>query len=92
MGEITCPTKKLHVLKEIFEKKGFTVSINVPYSGGFITTHYGAAFAKRGGIALQIEINEDLYMEKGHRRLERDKVQDIKEKMEAVFEEIGQLL
>ena len=38
--------------KEIFEKKGFTVSLNVPYSGGFITTHYGAAFSKRGGVAL----------------------------------------
>ena len=88
LKELTCPTKKFHVLKEIFEKKGFTVSLNVPYSGGFITTHYGAAFVKRGGFALQIEINEDLYMVKGHRRLEESKVKDTKERIEAVFEEI----
>jgi N-formylglutamate amidohydrolase len=88
LGEITCPAEKLHALKEVFENIGFTVSINMPYSGGFITKHYGAAFVKRGGVALQIEINEDLYLAKGRRKLERHKVQDMKNKMEAVFEEI----
>lgn len=88
LGEITCPTEKLHILKEIFEKKGFTVSLNVPYSGGFITKHYGATLVKRGGVGLQIEINEDLYMVKGHRRLERRDIKDTKDRIEAVFEEI----
>jgi N-formylglutamate amidohydrolase len=88
LGEITCPMEKLHAIKEIFEKKGFTVSINVPYSGGFITKHYGAAMVKRGGIAVQIEINEALYLAKGHRRLEERKVKDTKERIVAVFGEI----
>lgn len=92
LGGITCPTEKLHALKEIFEKKGFTVSLNVPYSGGFITKHYGATFVKRGGVALQIEINEDHYLMKGRRKLERHKVQDMKERMEAVFEAIVPIL
>lgn len=92
LGEITCPTGKLHALKEIFEKNGFTVSLNIPYSGGFITTHYGAALVKRGGFALQIEMNEDLCMAKSHRRLAGNKVQEVKEKMKEVFGEIVHII
>jgi N-formylglutamate amidohydrolase len=92
LGEITCPAEKLHATKEVFEKKGFTVSLNKPYSGGFITKHYGPPLVKKGGIAVQIEINEDLFLGKGHRNLAKGKVKDTKERIEAVFEGILQVL
>jgi len=40
---------------------GFTVAINKPYAGGFITEHYGRP--AKGLHALQIEINRSLYMD-----------------------------
>ncbi len=40
---------------------GFTVSLNKPYAGGFITEHYGRPL--QGIHALQIEVNRSLYMD-----------------------------
>jgi len=46
---------------------GYTVAHNKPYSGGFITEHYGRP--ARGLHAIQIEINRGIYM--NERTLER---------------------
>ena len=62
-GRITCPTERLYLIKEAFQEAGFSVSINDPYAGGFITTHYGQKYARMGKISVQIEINQDLYLE-----------------------------
>ena len=43
---------------------GFSLRWNNPYSGGFITGHYGAA--ADSGQSLQIEINRALYMRHPH--------------------------
>ncbi|MDX1484184.1 MAG: N-formylglutamate amidohydrolase [Alphaproteobacteria bacterium] len=40
---------------------GYTVTRNIPYSGGFTTVHYGRPAS--GVHALQIEINRSLYMD-----------------------------
>lgn len=40
---------------------GYTVAINKPYAGGFITEHYGRP--ARGLHALQLEVNRGLYMD-----------------------------
>ena len=40
---------------------GYSVSINKPYAGGFITEHYGRP--AKGLHALQIEVNRSLYMD-----------------------------
>ncbi|MCP8939756.1 N-formylglutamate amidohydrolase [Alsobacter sp. SYSU M60028] len=52
-----------HVLRS----RGYSVTRNKPYAGGFITEHYG--HPANGCHALQIEINRGLYMDE--RRLER---------------------
>ena len=44
---------------------GFSLGWNNPYSGGFITGHYGAS--KGSGQSLQIEINRALYMRHPHK-------------------------
>lgn len=45
---------------ETLRAKGYSVSRNKPYAGGFITEHYGRPSS--GLHALQIEINRGLYM------------------------------
>ena len=37
-----------------FEEEGFSVSLNDPYAGGYITAHYGALLARAGKIAVQM--------------------------------------
>ncbi|MAI97434.1 MAG: N-formylglutamate amidohydrolase [Rhodobacteraceae bacterium] len=51
-------TKKV---KSTFERRGFSVSINNPFTGGFITKNYGNPQQKIH--AIQIEINRGLYMD-----------------------------
>lgn len=76
-GRITCPPERLYLMKDAFQKAGFSVSINNPYAGGFITTHYGQKYASMGKISVQIEINQDLY-------LEPNSVQPVAERLEEV--------
>ena len=64
-GKITCPPELLLFMRDAFERVGFSVSVNHPYSGGFITTHYGQQCEDTGKIAVQIEINQDLYLAPG---------------------------
>ncbi len=40
---------------------GYSVAVNKPYAGGFITEHYGRP--ARGLHALQLEVNRGLYMD-----------------------------
>ena len=40
---------------------GYSVAVNKPYAGGFITEHYGRP--AKGLHALQIEVNRGLYMD-----------------------------
>ncbi len=44
----------------ILRRMGYTVAVNKPYAGGFITEHYGRP--ARGLHALQVEVNRGLYM------------------------------
>ena len=48
-------------------ERGYNVTRNLPYAGGFTTRHYGRP--QSGVHALQIEINRSLYMDEG--RFER---------------------
>ena len=45
----------------LLRERGFAVTRNKPYAGGFVTEHYGRP--ARGLHALQIEINRGLYMD-----------------------------
>jgi N-formylglutamate amidohydrolase len=62
---------------EFLRELGYSVEVNKPYAGGFITEHYGRP--GQGVHALQIEINRGLYMDEarmqkssGFDRLARD--------------------
>ena len=77
-GPITCPARVLTRLSEVFQAEGFRVAVNDPYAGGYITTHYGPRLRKRGGFAIQIEINQDLYIEPETLCIHEGKMADIK--------------
>ena len=49
--------------ERVLADAGYTVTRNIPYSGGYTTVHYGRPGA--GIHALQIEINRSLYMDEG---------------------------
>ncbi len=62
---------------EILRDLGYSVTINKPYAGGFITEHYGRP--SNGLHAIQVEINRAIYMDEvairkhdGFAILERD--------------------
>jgi len=56
-------------IEATLRERGYAVSRNKPYAGGFITEHYGNPAV--GLHAVQLEINRGLYMDE--RRFERSK-------------------
>jgi N-formylglutamate deformylase len=89
LGTITCPAETLLMMKEVFSRSGFSVSINRPYPGGFITTHYGTELARKGKMAVQIEVNEGLYLDNANLRLHMDKMADASKRLHQAFREIA---
>ena len=89
LGDVTCPPESIQMMKEVLYKSGFSVSINQPYSGGFITTHYGHELIKMGRMAVQIEINQDLYVDKASLQIDRNRLADVANRLQQVFREIG---
>lgn len=85
----TCSTKFLHMMIEAFQKSGFSVSVNDPYRGGYITTHYGQKYIGAGKMAVQIEINQDLFIKSGDRHPLPEKLEDVKRRVFMAFEKIG---
>ena len=51
-------------IDDFIRSKDFTIGWNTPYSGGYITSHYGKATSS--GQSLQIEINRSLYMRRAN--------------------------
>src|SRR6202171_3926794 len=65
----SCLGAVVDTIEAILRQRGYTVSRNKPYAGGFITEHYGNPAA--GLHSVQLEINRGLYMDE--RRFERSK-------------------
>jgi N-formylglutamate amidohydrolase len=64
----SCGAKVAETAERALTGMGYHVTRNTPYSGGFVTRHYGRP--DQGAHALQIEINRALYMdERNVRRL-----------------------
>lgn len=57
----SCDPRLTDVVSALFRTAGYRVARNKPYSGGYITEHYGRP--ERGVHALQIEMARSLYME-----------------------------
>jgi N-formylglutamate amidohydrolase len=63
-----CAPQIVECARRHLTQRGFVVTLNAPYAGGFTTGHYGRP--RRGRHALQIEINRAIYMDERsyHRR------------------------
>jgi len=87
----SCDSKYLNFLKNEFEKKGYSVSLNYPYSGGFITQKYYNH--KASAQTVQIEINKKLYLDeqKFHKNENFDNLKNnflyIIEKFSKIFDD-----
>ena len=91
-GSITCPPETLQLIKKAFEKAGFSVSLNDPYPGGFITAYHGNKLTDMGKIAVQIEINQDLYLEGTPKRLSPIRLKKVKTRVLQSFKDIASKL
>ena len=83
----SCSRLLTDLADEFLTARGYRVTRNAPYAGGFSTTHYGRPAT--GLHALQIEINRALYMdERRFRRLPR--METIAADMADLVEVLGQ--
>ncbi len=85
MGKPTAPCETVQHLKGAFQDYGFSVSINDPYRGGFITTHYGGRFSGQDKIFIQIEINQGLYFDRKTNRIVGSRIQEVRKRVHKVF-------
>lgn len=56
----SCHPDTTNFLHDALETLGYSVTRNIPYAGGYITSHYGRP--SQNVQAIQIEINKDLYL------------------------------
>ena len=68
----SCTEGLINYFQNIFQENGFTVEINNPYAGGFITRNYGNP--SQGVHTIQIEINRKLYMDENKLSLKNIKI------------------
>ena len=57
----SCSAGIVRMIEKTLRELGYLVAINTPYSGGYITRHYGRPH--KGIHTVQIEINRALYMD-----------------------------
>ena len=57
----SCSIGLISYFQNVFQENGFTVEVNNPYAGGFITRNYGNP--SKGVHTIQIEINRKIYMD-----------------------------
>ena len=74
---VSCEPETLARIDTLFSERGYSVTRNYPYAGGYVASHYGRP--QNGIEAIQIEINRDLYLNPvtlkrrpGYKRLEAD--------------------
>ena len=91
-GELTCSPSFMGFVRQVCEGAGFSVSMNFPYAGGFIVAHYGPGLAAGGKMALQIEINQDLYVDPATENLVPERTEKVKTKIFACLKKIGKVL
>jgi N-formylglutamate amidohydrolase len=92
LGSTTCKVEVLRMMKQIFLSAGFSVSLNDPYTAGFITAHYGRALARKGKFAVQIEVNQDLFTEPGTAKMVPEKLAASGERIRTCFDDIAGMI
>jgi len=82
----SCAAHVIDRVETILTELGYAVARNAPYSGGFVTQHYGRP--GDGIHALQIEVNRGLYMDE--RAIERSPgFVQLRDDMTALIRDLG---
>ena len=68
----SCSIELISYFQNVFQENGFTVEVNNPYAGGFITRNYGNP--SKGVHTIQIEINRKIYMDENKLSLKDMKI------------------
>ena len=68
----SCSIGLPNYFQNVFKENGFTVELNNPYAGGFITRNYGNP--SKGIHTIQIEINRKIYMDENKLSLKNIKI------------------
>lgn len=84
----SCAAAVTDTAERTLVKMGYHVTRNTPYSGGFVTRHYGRP--EQGVHALQLEINRALYMDEGNLRRLPSLIR-LRDDMERLVAALGQL-
>lgn len=83
---------QLQLFKHAFKNQGFSVSLNTPYEGGYILSHYGPQLVRQGSFAILIEMNQDLYTSTGSSEHGANRIEEITHLVHTVMEEIAATL
>ena len=65
------------------------MSLNFPYQGGYIVRHYGALLRSSNRFAIQIEMNQDLYMIPGDLFPEQRRIEQVYGQVLKALEEVA---
>jgi N-formylglutamate deformylase len=84
-GPLTCPPDFLRAVRGLFQREGFSVALNDPYQGGFIINQYAPRLLEAGRYAVQIEMNQDLYMEAGQVEPDLARIAEVTERLTRAF-------
>mgnify|MGYP006284576119 FL=1 len=90
--DVTCPAQTLLQIGSAFEALGFSVLLNDPYKGGYITRHYGGRARKTGKICVQIEINQDLFLDADKTRPDPVKLEQVRQKVTLAMERAAKII
>lgn len=88
-GAPTCPPGIFRCMAACFRDAGFSVALNHPYAGGYITTHYGKRLVTEGRFAVQIEINQNLLLDPTTHRIDAQLTADVRSRIEEAFRRIA---
>lgn len=91
-GPATCTRDQLLTFSRAFQNQGFSVSLNWPYQGGYIINRFGRLFAGDHRLAVQIELNQNLYMLPGSLEPDRNRVSDTARRVVSALEEVAAIL
>ena len=83
----SCHPDTVGHFRQLFQSHGYSVGINYPYAGGFVTSHYGDT--ANGVEAIQIEINRDLYVNPVTLTQKKDGFEKLTANLESI---IGQII
>ncbi len=81
----SCSEELTEIITNSLRSRGYKVTLNKPYAGGFITEHYGKP--ENGFHSLQIEINRGLYANEKN-LLKNSQFDLIKSDINLIFEHI----